>query len=349
MRRKGKKEEGEYQLGSQSGIDEKILAALWNAQGEALSGEELAAQLGISRAAVWSRIQMLRKLGYHITATPHVGYRLLSGPDGLYADDLKARLGSVRCIGREIYVYQQTGSTNDVVDRLGRNGLPEGVVVFAEAQTQGRGRMGRSWISHERKGLWFSVLLRPPWQPFQAGWIMLMAAVAVARVLERYAKRSVRLKWPNDVMIDGYKVAGILTELRAELDRIHYVVLGIGVNVNQQKQDFPQTLRNQAGSLRMVVGYPVDRPACAVDLLRELDRLYATLVDEGCEAVAEEWRWRSDTLGKKVRVDTGTAVVEGVAEALDENGGLVVRTHRGKSLTLQSGMVTYLSHSKTET
>ena len=197
-----------------------------------VSGTELAERLGISRAAVWSRIEELRKVGFDIEADPHTGYRIVGEPDALLADDLLARLGKTRIIGRDIQVFEKTTSTNDVVEKLARDGVSEGVVVFAESQTKGRGRLGRKWISPERKGLWFSVLLRPDLLPQEATQLTVAAATALRRAIQSETGLKPEIKWPNDILIGGKKVAGILTELSAEPDRVRHVVLGIGVDVN---------------------------------------------------------------------------------------------------------------------
>ena len=160
--------------------DAKILSAL-HANPDGVSGAELAEQLGISRAAVWARIEELRKVGYDIEAGPHSGYRIMGEPDALLADDLLARLGKTKIIGRDIRVFEQTTSTNDVVEKLARDGVREGVVVFAESQTKGRGRLGRRWISPERKGLWFSVLLRPELRPQETTQLTVAAATSLWR------------------------------------------------------------------------------------------------------------------------------------------------------------------------
>src|SRR5712691_5815953 len=145
--------------------DTAILTALRSSEDGSVSGTALSQQLGVSRAAVWARIEELRSLGYEIEASPHQGYRLLSAPDVLHADDLLSRLGRVKVVGRDIRVFQETTSTNDIIDKLARDGVKEGVVVFAESQTRGRGRLGRKWASPPKKGLWFSVLLRPDLRP----------------------------------------------------------------------------------------------------------------------------------------------------------------------------------------
>ena len=213
-------------------VDAQILSAMRRAGAGSVSGADLAQQLGMSRAAVWARIEELRKLGYEITANPHQGYRLLSTPDALHADDLLARLPDNQIVGRDIRVFEETNSTNDVAEKLARDGVREGVVVFAEAQKKGRGRLGRQWLSPARKGLWFSVLLRPDLRPQAATQFTVVAATALARAIRKQTGLMPEIKWPNDILLRGKKVAGILTELSAELDHVKHLIIGIGVDVN---------------------------------------------------------------------------------------------------------------------
>src|SRR6476469_8358371 len=162
-------------------LDAQIVTALRSAADQSVSGADLSQKLGISRAAVWARIQELRDLGYDIQASPHLGYRLLNSPDLLHADDLASRLGKTKVIGRDIHVFQETTSTNDVIERFARDGVKEGVVVFAESQTKGRGRLGRRWLSPTGKGLWFSILLRPALRPQEATQLTIVAAMSLWR------------------------------------------------------------------------------------------------------------------------------------------------------------------------
>ncbi len=319
--------------------DGHILAAL-RASPDGVSGAELASRLGISRAAIWARIEELRSLGYEVDAAPHRGYRLVSVPDVLHADDLMARLGRVRCIGRDIRVFRETTSTNDVADKLGRDGAAEGVVVFAESQSRGRGRLGRRWASAARKGLWFSVLLRPRLQPQAVTQITVMTAVAVARAVRGMTGLSVEIKWPNDLLVAGRKVAGILTELTAELDRVRYVVVGIGLDVNQTSTEFPAEVRGVAASLRMVAGRTLERAELAAAVLRELDEDYARLAAGGFAALADEWAAACTTLGREVTVQVGDRRWQGRAEALDSEGALLLRTEHGRLERLTGGDVT---------
>src|SRR5271163_682412 len=232
--------------------DARILSAL-RADAGGVSGAQLAEQLGISRAAIWSRIEELRRLGYEIEAGPHFGYRLVNSPDALHADDLLARLGKTKIIGRDIRVFEQTTSTNDVIEKLARDGVKEGVVVFAESQTRGRGRLGRKWISPAHKGLWFSVLLRPDLRPQEATQLTVASATALRRAIQTETGLKPEIKWPNDILIGGKKVAGILTELSAELDKVRYVILGIGIDVNLDVSEFPAELKKTATSLKIEV------------------------------------------------------------------------------------------------
>src|SRR5277367_732099 len=250
--------------------DAKILSAL-RENPDGVSGAELAEQLKISRAAVWARIEELRRVGYEIEAGPHFGYRLVSSPDALHADDLLARLCKTKVIGRDIRVFEQTTSTNDVVEKLARDGVKEGVVVFAESQPKGRGRLGRKWISPAHKGLWLSVLLRPALRPQVATQLTVASATALRRAIRNETGLKPEIKWPNDILIGGKKVAGILTELSAEVDRVKHIILGIGVDVNLVAGEFPPELRKTVTSLKIETGETVDRAELAVAILRGLD------------------------------------------------------------------------------
>lgn len=300
-----------------------LRAATW------ASGAELSARLGVTRAAIWARIEELRSLGYQIEASPHSGYRLLGCPDRLHADDLISRLGVVRVIGRDIRVFQETTSTSDVLEKLARDGVREGMVVFAESQTRGRGRLGRAWISPPGKGLWFSVLLRPTLRPQAATRLTVAAAVALSRAIRRELPLRPEIKWPNDLMIHGRKIAGVLTELTGELDSIHYVSLGIGVNVNLERDDLAPAVRDVATSLKLALGRPVDRPALAAAILHELDETYAATRNDDFAVLADEWSAQCTTLGRHISVHTGQRRIVGRAESLDDEGALLLRTDSG--------------------
>ena len=309
-------------------IDAQILTALRKNPG-GVSGADLSHKLGISRAAIWARIEEMRSLGYDIEASPHFGYRLLTAPDVLHADDLHSLLGKTRVVGREIHVFQETTSTNDVIERFARDGVTEGVVVFAESQTKGRGRLGRKWTSPARRGLWFSVLLRPDFRPQAATQLTVAAATALTRAITSQTGLRPEIKWPNDLLLRGRKAAGILTELNAELDRVKYLILGIGVDVNLAANEFPPELRKTATSLKIETGQHVNRAELAAAIIRELDADYERICSGQFESVANEWEERCTTLGQNVTIRVGPRSVQGRAESLDAEGALLLRTQFG--------------------
>ncbi len=320
-------------------IDAQILAALRNGKNCSVSGAELAIQFQLSRAAIWARIEELRSLGYEIEASPHEGYRLNKSPDLLHSDDLLARLGDSQKIGRDIRVFQETTSTNDVVERLARDGIAEGVVVFAESQTKGRGRLGRRWVSPSGKGLWFSILLRPTLSPQFITQITVASAVSLRRAIKQITGLTPEIKWPNDLLLNGLKIAGILTELSAEPDMIKHVILGIGVDVNLTSEDLPKELEGVATSLRIVTGRRLDRSGLAVQFLQQFERDYALLHSGRFEELADEWAEACSTLGKIVTIQTPGRLLQGRVEALDQDGALLLRTEFGRLERVLAGIV----------
>lgn len=319
--------------------DAKILSAL-RANPDGVSGTELAEKLRISRAAIWARIEELRHLGYDIEAGPHFGYRLIGIPDVLHADDLLARLSETKIIGRDVRVFEQTTSTNDVIEKLARDGVNEGVVVFAESQTKGRGRLGRKWISPAHKGLWFSLLLRPDLRPQEATQLTVASATALCRAIHSETGLNPEIKWPNDILVHGKKVAGILTEMSAELDRVQHVILGIGVNVNMSASEFQPELRKLATSLKIESGRATSRADLATAILYELDRNYARVCAGGFAALADEWEAHCTTIGRNVTIQVGERRLRGRAESLSDEGALLLRTEHGHLESIIGGDVT---------
>jgi BirA family biotin operon repressor/biotin-[acetyl-CoA-carboxylase] ligase len=320
--------------------DARILTALRRSTNGFVSGADLSQQLGITRAAIWARIEELRSLGYDIAASPHQGYQLLGVPDVLHADDLLSLVQDNKTIGRDIRVFEKTNSTNDVAEKLARDEVKEGVVVFAESQTRGRGRLGRKWISPPRKGLWFSVLLRPDLRPQAATQLTVVAATALLRAIREQTGLTPEIKWPNDILIGGRKVAGVLTELSAELDHVRHLILGIGVDVNLSASEFPAELRKLATSLKIEAGRHIPRASLAAAILRELDRDYERIRDHRFQEIADEWEQHCATLGRRVSIQIGERVLQGHAEALDEDGALLLRTQHGRLERIIGGDVT---------
>ncbi len=315
-------------------MEEAILNALRNRPGEFVSGEELSRLIGVSRTAVWKEIEKLRAEGYKILAQPHSGYQLVGVPDRLTAQELTWNLKTQR-IGRKVHAYESTDSTMDVAHRLAAAGEPEGTVVVAEQQEKGRGRMGRRWFSPKGKGIYCSVILRPSMQPAQVPLVTLMAAVAAAQAVEAATELKPEIKWPNDLLIGSKKVAGILTELSAELNRVNYVVLGIGMNVNTPRRDLPA----HATSLAEELGKKVDRLQVARSLLEQMDRLYGVFLQGGIAPVLEAWRRYAGFLGRRIRVALEGRVVDGQALDVDASGALLVRTDSGLVESCSAGEV----------
>lgn len=315
-----------------------LIRAFLTAQGRHLSGGELADRLGVSRTAVWKHVEALRELGYLIEAVPRLGYRLVEAPDRLHPWELEARL-ETRRFGRVVEYHERIGSTNQRAKALGMTDAPEGMVVVAEEQTAGRGRLGRSWVSPFAQGVFASVLLRPPLRPVEAPKLTLVSAVAVHRAIAEVTGVESRIKWPNDLEIDGKKVCGILVELGMEMDAINYVVVGIGINANLRSEELPGDMAARATSLLQVLGRPVNRVELLASVLKYLEWLYDQALQQGFQTAIELSRRLSATVGRRVRVLSMKGEWEGEAVDIDENGALLVRCDDGSVHAVHSGEV----------
>lgn len=318
----------------------KILKYLRDCEDGFVSGEDIAKQLGISRAAVWKDIETLRRLGYIVTAVPRRGYRLSDKPDRLYPWEVKAGLAT-EIMGREIYYFDETDSTNSQAKLLLKAvPPPEGAAVVAEQQTAGRGRLGREWFSPKGTGLWSSLILHPALPVSDLAKLTIMAAVAVRRAVQEETGAQLAIKWPNDLLWDGRKVCGILAELGGEADRLAFLVVGIGLNVNQAAEDFPESLRETAGSLRLATGRLVDRVTLLQEILRQLEVGYREVLRLGFAGALEECRRYSATLGRRVTVREGAKTLTGIAVGIADDGGLELRLESGESIKVYSGDTT---------
>ena len=294
-----------------------------------LSGEQLSELLGVSRAAIWKHVEQLRALGYRIDGQHARGYRLTGVPDRLLPVEIARRLATAR-FGRTLTVFDDTDSTNLQAARMAREGAPEGTLVVAERQSAGRGRLGRRWVSPAGVNLYASVVLRPSLAPGDAPQICLAAGIAVARALAALVPGRVAIKWPNDCLLDGRKVAGVLTEMDAELDRVRWVVLGIGVNLNAPERVFPAELREAATSVLLATGRKVDRAAFAAALCAALEDVYDRFLREGFQALAAEWNAYSCLTGRQVTVDGGARRSSGIVRGIDSCGRLVLEGAGGE-------------------
>lgn len=314
-------------------MQEQIIILLKNSQ-DFLSGEEISAKLNISRAGIWKYIQELRRIGYKIQAFPHLGYKLISTPDKLLPWEITRDLGT-KIIGCQMHCYPSVGSTMDEAFQLGVSGLPEGLVVCAETQNKGRGRMGRSWVSPKGKGIYMSVILRPQVQLSEVSKITLLSAVALCEAVIKVSGVPARIKWPNDILVGNKKLAGILTELSAEVDRVRFLVAGLGINVNTLASQLPP----QATSLRIEAKKSFVRTEILKEILRSFDQRYLELKQNGFEPVLKRWKELSATLGKQVRLSDAGRVIEGEAYGLAPDGGLLIRDREGVTIKKMSGDV----------
>jgi BirA family transcriptional regulator, biotin operon repressor / biotin---[acetyl-CoA-carboxylase] ligase len=323
----------------ESGSEGLVLAFLAEAGDEFISGETISDKLGLSRAAVWKHVEALRGHGYRIDAVPARGYRLREIPDRLTALELCPLLGT-HDLGQVLHCFDAVASTNDVAKRLAEEGADHGEVVMAERQTAGRGRRGREWVSPPGRNAYLSAILRPELPPQRAAELTLVAAVALCHAVRR-AGVDAGIKWPNDLVVGGRKLCGILTELAADPDQVQWVVVGAGVNVNATAADLPGELRETATSLAIERGQPVPRALFAAASLTLLEEWLDLHAERGFAPIRDEWRVLSDTLGREVRVTTDGREIEGLAEDLDASGALLVRA-AGRLEVVHSGDVLHL-------
>jgi BirA family biotin operon repressor/biotin-[acetyl-CoA-carboxylase] ligase len=315
---------------------ETVLQVLRGAGG-AISGERLAAQLGLSRSAVWKRVQRLKALGYVIEGSPRRGYLLLSVPDKLLPEEVLQGL-QARSLTGPVYHFETLDSTNNLAKELAARGAPEGTVVVAEAQTGGRGRLGREWNSPPGVGLYVSLVLRPPLPPLELPQITLTTAVAVVRAVRRVAGLAPGIKWPNDLLLHGKKLGGILTEMETESDRIRHVVVGLGLNVNNP--GFPPELAATATSLTLATGGSFSRVNLLQAWLEEFEALYDRFLNQGFPEILAEWKVCTVTLGKAVTVRQGPREISGQALDVAHDGALLLRTASGEIIRVTSGEIT---------
>jgi BirA family biotin operon repressor/biotin-[acetyl-CoA-carboxylase] ligase len=321
-----------------SGNKDVIIEALLKNPGRFISGQDLGVAAGITRAALWKRMNALRSKGFKFQAVRGKGYMLVSCPD-FSAEVLRARVHGE--LGRTAIFVRSADSTNDVAMERALRGDPHGTVVMADEQRRGKGRLGRTWVSPPDANIYMSVILRPEMSTGDAGLLTVMAAVASASSLRDMTGLEVRIKWPNDIEASGRKLGGILTEMRSEPDRIICAVVGIGINVNMRMDDFPEALRDAATSLYQETGRVWARTDVAVHLLDGLHGEIVSLRKHGRRALLDRWRGLSSTLGKKVSVETPTGTIAGTALDIDDRGFLLVRTTGGVE-TVSSGDVTLL-------
>lgn len=307
-----------------SRIRERLLSFLLEKTEDFVSGEEISDHLQCSRTAVWKQIEELRKEGYQIEARPKKGYRLVYRPDRVAPEELKPHL-TTNCFGQQIRHWQQVKSTQPLAHEWAKEGAEEGALVITEEQTQGKGRMGRPWVSPPSSGIWMSLILRPAIPLFEAPQLTLLTSVALTRALRRETGLDIRIKWPNDLLIHGKKICGILTETRGEQDQVQYVVVGMGINVNATEASWPQDLKEVATSLAIEGKRTYHRVELIASILKESEGMYEAYLTHGFEPIRVLWEEYAGMIGRRVRTLSPQGPVEGTAVGLDPSGALLIR------------------------
>ncbi|MDD3539101.1 MAG: biotin--[acetyl-CoA-carboxylase] ligase [Atribacterota bacterium] len=306
-----------------------------------ISAEQLSNKLSLSRVAVWKQIQKLKQLGYGIAVDDRKGYRLISRPDILLPSEIYPGL-TTRYIGQTIYYFPELESTNIIAKQKILNKedkVPEGTIIIAEQQNGGKGRLGRKWFSPPG-GLWFSLILYPKLTPSYMPIITLMTAVVVAKIISPLIPNiKVQIKWPNDVLIDGKKVCGILTEMSVVAKNIGWVIVGIGINVNNNLFEFPEDIQSNSISLKAITGKEISRIKLVQHLCVEFENRYERYKKDGFLFILEEWKKYNDTIGRIIEVDVGNRVIVGEAIDINDKGALILRTEDGKSSEIISGTI----------
>jgi BirA family biotin operon repressor/biotin-[acetyl-CoA-carboxylase] ligase len=310
-------------------LDEKILQLLRALPSGFLSGEEISHRFKVTRTAVWKRVKHLRALGYEIDASTRSGYRLIQSPDLLTPSEVKPILRT-KWMGKIIHYFHTIDSTNTKAYHLALHGAEEGEIVISESQDKGRGRLERHWLSPPFLNLYLSVILRPPIPPHRASLITLLAAVATAEAIEKFSGLRPLIKWPNDILLKDRKVAGLLNEIHSETDRIHFVILGIGVNLNMETKMFPREMRAVSTSLKKEMGRTISRKLFVQSLLKELETWYSIFLKEGDEMVLKAWRNWAQIKGRRIKVTSFKETLMGVAVDVDSNGALILKTEDGQ-------------------
>ncbi|MFS0722615.1 biotin--[acetyl-CoA-carboxylase] ligase [Paenibacillus sp. 1P07SE] len=309
-------------------MSDKLLQLFAQQPGEYISGEAISKELSVSRTAIWKQIKKLEAKGYVFEASPRLGYRLMSAPDKLDADTLRQLLGKGK-YGQELEWYASLDSTQNRARALAEGGAPDGTLVLADQQVQGRGRLGRSFVSPPGKGIWMSLVLRPaiplPYTPQ----LTLLTAVALCRALRQITQLEIGIKWPNDLLAGGRKLSGILLESTAEENRLRYVIAGIGINVNLEEGDFPPEIREKSTSLRIAAGRSWSRSEIVQRFLAELEGLVEIYEAQGFEPVRLLWEALSLSLGRPAVLLTPQGERQGTPVGLSPEGALLLKSDDG--------------------
>ena len=302
----------------------EILDYFRKADGNFVSGQQISKDLHVSRTAIWKHINVLKERGYIFESSTRKGYRLIYAPNLLTPLEIDSALHT-ETFGRHVVYLESTQSTNEEAKKIAREGAEEGTIVVAEEQITGHGRLARGFYSPFAKGIWFSLILRPKFFPMEASKCTLLAAVGVCRGIRRMGLADAGIKWPNDILVHGKKLVGILTLMSASMEKIDYIIMGIAINTGIKKNEFPEDFREGATSF-LNEGINVSRKDLLAAILGELEKEYSIAQNEGFDKVLDDWRALSVTLGQEVRVIFGDDSYTGKAVDIDRDGCLLVNT-----------------------
>ncbi len=307
------------------------------ARSEYVSGQELCTQLGVTRAAIWKAVRQLKEEGYEIQAVRNKGYRLVASPDTMGRAELQSRMRT-SWAGKQVVFLDSVDSTNNYAKKLAEAGAAHGTLVVAESQDGGRGRSGRAWVTPKGSSIAASLIVRPPIRPEHASMLTLVMGVAVARAIADTTGVRVQIKWPNDLVVGGKKISGTLTEMSAEPERVHYVVIGTGINANVT--EFPRELRQTATSLQLETGHPVERGAVLCACMGAFEEAYAKFLEKGdLSLLLEEYQGLLANRGREVRVLDPAGAFCGMARGIDSMGRLIVEKEDGQVAHIYAGEV----------
>lgn len=311
-------------------------------RGDYVSGQELCDLFGVSRTAVWKVVNQLKEEGYQVDAVRNRGYRIIDSPDVCTKEELDSLMhGQTAWAGQNILFYKETDSTNIQAKQAGEHGAPHGTLVVSETQTAGRGRRGRGWVSSPGGSIYMSLMLRPSFEPDKAPMLTLVMAYSVARALEEClakARGKIQIKWPNDIVLNGKKLVGILTEMSTQIDYINHVVIGVGINVNIES--FPEEIKATATSLRMETGISFKRAPLIVETMRQFEKNYEQFVRcHDLSFLREEYNGLLVNLGKDVMIHDAREAYRAKALGINEKGELLVRGEDGSVETIYAGEV----------
>ena len=318
-------------------MKEKILRMLKETEGY-VSGQEICELLGVSRTAVWKNINQLKEEGYEIEAVQNRGYILKQTADSLSEFEIKSEINGCEWFARDIYFYDEIGSTNDECKKLAEEGAKHGTLVVAEKQTKGKGRRGRSWESPKGTGIWMTLLLRPDIEPYNSSGLTLVTAMAINKAVQEITGLDAKIKWPNDIVVNGKKVTGILTEMSAQLEMINYIVIGIGINVNTE--EFSQDIAKMASSLKIESGKTIKRSSIIALFGKYFEQYYAKYIKtQDMSLLIDEYNKELINVDRQIKVLSKENSYTGIAKGINRHGELIVETENKELKNVVAGEV----------